>query len=863
MIELTPENENVLVRAVRRGEAVLFLGAGASATSVSKAGEPVMQGGQLAAKLAELGGLEYNDEPLPTVITAVVGTRISRDQFESVLREEFRQCEPSAELKGLMAFTWARLYTWNLDDTVSNCRRPAQRLKTFNGLADPVSPNDNLSFLQVVHLHGEAWKPEHGYIFSEAEYNAAISKGHPWYRKAVADYVDYVPIFIGSKLNEPILALELDRARPRGNEGLGIGFLVTPDEFTPIQLAELEARGITVLKGYLSDFVNFLREKTAAADGISPESVTASRGAAGKLMVERGAVTLSDLGVAQHLRIIADGNGNSPIQTVPGEETKKMARRFLEGMPPNWSIVFSDIPPVLAQVNSLIDQIEESFLTEERLFIVYGQSGSGKTTAIMQALKEFSSRRDSVPIYELDGNIPSLRAAIELLSRLHPEEKIIVYIGESFIFGDSFSEDILSAVPGRFLFVGDSRTNEWRNHIRRRLEGVNYRSFEFQRFAAEDYDELANAILENVPAPRFHKMTPERRRKEFDKSKSQLLIAMKEITQSRKFREIITQEYENLPDDDCRALFLICGVATLARSGLTKGMAKETYDYLSESRSFNSALRELDGIVFEDRNGRLVARHEVYVRHIIENSATVPHVQKSIFALLKSFTKFDVPVVKNVSRQDGILFRFLLNHNFLRELFRIKDARNVPNELYSQFEVEFQRDGHFWLQYGQYLSSMNRFTEALPVLEKSIQAYPENDYAAHALADVQLRVAKEAKKWDSSVAELVGHAVATLEDLHSNRASLSDQYAIATLARLHVGVLVQHNRIEAAKDAAKRYFDEIGRIGTAIRDDVLETISRELFHFITLGNFPAREDVQSRSGQPKRNRKRYRRGRKK
>ena len=83
----------------------------------------------------------------------------------------------------------------------------------------------------------------------------------------------------------------------------------------------------------------------------------------------------------------------------------------------------------------------------------------------------------------------------------------------------------------------------------------------------------------------------------------------------------------------------------------------------------------------------------------------------------------------------------------------------------------------------------------------------------------------------SSIAELVGHAVATLEDLHSNRASLSDQYAIATLAKRHVGVLIKHQRIEAANEAAKRYFDEIGRIGTAVRDDVLETTRTELLHF--------------------------------
>ena len=857
-MQMKEEDEKVLVRAVKRGEAVLFLGAGASATSLSKAGEKVMQGWQLAARLAEMGGLEYRDEPLPSVVTAVVGARISRAQFESVLRQEFRHCEPSAELKGLMTFTWSRLYTWNLDDTVANCHGAVQRLRTFNGLADPVSPNDNISYLQIVHLHGEAWKPEHGYIFSEAEYNRSISKGHSWYRAAAADYVENVPIFIGSKLNEPILSLELDRARPRGNEGLGISFLVSPDDFTQIQLAELEARGISVIKGYLSDFVDFLREKTEAG-GISPKSVTTNRGAAGKMMVERGAITPSDLGTAKHLRVISDGNGNVLVQRISEAEVKKAARLFLEGMPPNWSVVFSNIPPMLGQVSALRDQLEESFLSDERLFVVYGQSGSGKTTAIMQALKRIAEEREDVPVYELDGNIPSLKAAVDLLSRMHPQGKIIVYFGESFIFGDSFSEDLLSVDAGKMLFVGDARSNEWRNHIRRRLEGVNHRSFEFQRFASEDYDDLANAILKYVPAPRFHKMSHDQRREEFDKSKSQLLIAMKEVTQARRFREIISREYQELPDDDCRTCFLICGLATLARSGIGRGMANESHDYLSEQRSFSSALSELHGIVFEDRNGRLVARHEVYVRHIIESVASVEIVQRAIVAMLRSFTMFDVPVIKSVGRQDGILFRFLLNHNFLRELFLVKNARTAPKAIYERFEVEFQRDGHYWLQYGQYLSSMRQFDDALPVLEKSIQAYPENDYAAHALADVQLRVAKEATSWNSSVAELVGHAVASLEELHANRSAHSDQYAIATLARLHTGVLIKHQRTEAAREAATRYFDEIGRIGNAVRDEVLEKIRTELLQFLTHGTVPVGINVQD--GKPQRRRNKKLRGR--
>ena len=51
MLEINAEDENLLVRAIRRGEVVLFLGAGASATSHSSNGEPVIQGWRLASKL--------------------------------------------------------------------------------------------------------------------------------------------------------------------------------------------------------------------------------------------------------------------------------------------------------------------------------------------------------------------------------------------------------------------------------------------------------------------------------------------------------------------------------------------------------------------------------------------------------------------------------------------------------------------------------------------------------------------------------------------------------------------------------------------------------------------------------------------
>lgn len=65
MIDVKEEDARLLLGALDAGEAVLILGAGASATSKLANGEPVMQAGKLAEVIAEKVGLKYDGETLP------------------------------------------------------------------------------------------------------------------------------------------------------------------------------------------------------------------------------------------------------------------------------------------------------------------------------------------------------------------------------------------------------------------------------------------------------------------------------------------------------------------------------------------------------------------------------------------------------------------------------------------------------------------------------------------------------------------------------------------------------------------------------------------------------------------------------
>src|ERR1700755_668969 len=136
-----------LLNALAKGEIILVLGAGASVTSTNSKGERVRLGGSLAELLANEAGLEYNGEDLPDVIGAVVGPRLSEAQFHRILSDEYTKVTPSTELSDLLSYTWRRLYTWNIDDSVGNVHGGVQRRRYFNGMIDKVISHEGLTYL--------------------------------------------------------------------------------------------------------------------------------------------------------------------------------------------------------------------------------------------------------------------------------------------------------------------------------------------------------------------------------------------------------------------------------------------------------------------------------------------------------------------------------------------------------------------------------------------------------------------------------------------------------------------------------------------------------------------------------------------
>lgn len=845
MIDIAEEDARFLLKTIREGDATLVLGAGATFGSENARRKPVKMASELAEEIARAAALPYSGESLTDVIGAAKQF-LSDTRLCDIYKAEYRGIRPSEWLEQLFSYTWKRAYTWNIDDAVQNInRRSAQSRRYYNGMSDSVHEREGKEFLQFINLHGEIARPELGLVMSESEYSDMLSKGgHKWYRQAAQDYLAHSPIFIGSKLSEPILKMELQRAMRDASSTQGRAYLVVPDDLTQIQQGNYRNQGIIHIKATLEQFVRWL--KTELPSGVSTSDALAAHNI--RLPTE-GVSRLSpdERQAAWNLKPIKVSQLEASVASATSHAKSAAGRKFYRGFAPSWDVAASDIPVWLKATDDLDADLDAAIKRRDRLFIALGQAGSGKSTAVMQSLIKRLRSDKQLVLYELKGEGHQVRSAFSLIDKIHTEH-VILFVPDLFLLGDAFRDDIGSLSGRNITVVSTARLSEWRERLERHFGDI-ASSSTFQRFSKADFAPLISRLLTYVPAPKFLKMSEEERERALSRSKSQLLIALREATESKTFDDIITSEFESLPDQDTRSLLLIVSLATLARVGIRPEVARAIYDTQLPKRPFQTALAALDGIVALDSYGRLLARHELYVRHVLTSLVQWPDFSRAVVGILRTYTQYAVPVIKNVNKKDGQLFRFVINHDFIIQRARSDNSTHSGVGIYEEFEVDFQLDGHYWLQYGLYLSEIGDADGALTMLRRSIDAYPDNAFAVHAYADRQLRAAARRPTFDAVTAELIDEAVRSLKALDSRDMLEVDQYPIVTLSTGHINALHRHGKVDDARKAAVGYFDRLQQMERRVSSTALERARERVFRYITLKQWSLQEPNGRRHSQ--------------
>lgn len=824
------ENEkdsSFLIERVKIGKVVLILGAGATAGTTCRKNKQLLLGIGLAKALVEELGQVHAGESLAEVVM-VYESQLGRDVLNKKLIELYRYARPSDDITAMFNYSWSRIYSFNIDDSLQAASKESvQRTTFYNGMIDKVESSNSLENLQIVNLHGDVSKIDHGLIMSQSDYTKSIQmNNHEWYRKLAEDYRGFTPVFVGSVLDEPILDLELMKAGRDGVGEAGAAFLVNPDDFSNVKKMALASKGIVHCKAAFSDFIRWLNDNVGIS--LSPDQIMTSDKGFGSENID--SFTKEDIAAAHHIFPISKEKFLGRLQGDSDSTKAKAASNFLLGFPPTWPLVAADIPVELSSLPTLRQKILQSFEKGSELFVTTGQAGSGKTTATMQALLSIANDRSlEIEVYEFSSETESAVKCINVLGKISAHPKI-VYLPDLFVFGASLKEVFSDAQRAGVMFVSTARSGEWQDHFSRHFTDAS--KFAFERFDGADHEPIIDKLNKFVAAPAFRKLKRDDQIAKLKRSKSQLLIALREVTESRNFDDIIFDEFEKMPDEDVKSLFSIVGLSTLGRVGIRSEVAAEAYDSKPRKRSFESAMLSLEGIVTENASGRLVARHEIYVRRIFDKFISLESLLFTFTSILDTYLKYEIPAMNHVSRPDGVLLRFLLNHRVIRERAEHGGRADFGLDIYNKYEVPLQLEGHFWLQYGLYYANLGNQESAIELLEKSIQAYPNNPFTIHALAGLKLRFASSQGKSHPRSQQYVREAVKELEYLDGNSQIRLDHYPLVTLSISHTKYLLDNEGEKKAKIKAREYFERLKILQSAINSIEIDKSITTLLKFI-------------------------------
>lgn len=793
--------------------------------SFDSKGRRLIGSSELSRLLAERAGFEYNNEILRKTVGAA-RTKIGDDGINSILQERFRNCSPCDFYKTLAKYPWRRIYTLNIDDSFEAAlRQYSPQDLVIHYRNDPVEDFDpTYKRLDFIKLNGCATRLHDGVIFSEKDYAKGASKPPAWYRELGSDFFKYPFLFLATRLDEPLFYQQVERFRGQSNSIEPMSWMITRGA-TEIEKADLEESKIYHLSADLDDFAHALRDQIAQPPKITNIAIAEK---------PELAALLEEVKSEAHERFIAALNhvvkvSRLDLSATSGQEGA--IRDFYRGFKPDWRDIIDEVPAKLSHLREFIS-IFDDVPRLRRLVILYGPAGSGKTTTLMQTALHLNER-DKINSYFLEEPVDNLEEVVACLDKANH--------GRYFLFSDSadlLSDQIIEIIErqpsGKCVFVFSERENIWNSRLKLKLDPYVGESMLIGLIAKSD----AKAILEKVqrygPWTRLAQMTEGQRVHElFERSRRQLLIGLLETTSGDGFEAIIERDFSRIGDAEERNLVLLAGLATIHRQRLSSALTGRAFGNLGIGKNPLVVAASLSGIVKNNGKGYQV-RHPIYVRQLFMKTVPGEDLFDIVVALLEAFAGYGAPVIRHVDKRDGAIFKGVINHKFLKEIFRGSDELTLG--VYKRFETVFSIDGLFWLQYGLALRGFDRHPEALSILRTAVDAY-RMVHTEHALAQQMLIQAfitqsrEEALQFLQEAMDILLHLDRVLER--------DDIYPIVTLSEGHSRVASKHFALREAQEIATQYYEKIRHRfrGRQVPERLRET-QNNLARFVTTGDWP-------------------------
>ncbi|HKP61486.1 MAG TPA: SIR2 family protein [Polyangiales bacterium] len=685
----------LLERHISQGRVVLLTGAGFSLDAKDQSGRPLPLTTQLTQELAQVcfpgdpvedsfGDLfAYGERHRPRELRAFLTSRLQVDPASLAPHYRIWLSQP-----------WRRVYSLNYDDLeVAAARQfdlPREPYPLTGATDSLVEHMDGVSGrrLPTIHLNGFLADQLRDMTASPKDYGVRLGRSEPWYELFVAELTSSCCVFVGTELDEPILwkYIELREARSKqASERRPRSFLVVP-RVGRAKRARLAEYGVQHVPCTAKEFAELILAPLASATRQGLERLSAADPS------QRGAVSVPDVA--------------GLLAAAPRSRTD-----FLIGEQPTWG----DVAANRAAARRCSTEIAERVVAERTavrtaaaargrprrrsaVIVVTGTAGSGKSSALMQAMAVVSAKGLSVawidssfdrPLADLRAAVAANRFDVVAIDDVDRYSRRAPSVVRDMLASETVQVVVLTVRSSRADAVASLKEDA----------SIALVEYAMPSLDDEDIDAILDVLAANHHLGVLTGKPRDTQRKAFRESaERQLLVAMIEATSGKRFGQKVIDEWQDLPDAQ-RETYLAVSLASALREPLTQEDVLLCLSNRPGPEAY-AALRTLIDrhILVRGVGGpeSIRARHRVIAEKLLDELDA----QKHVLALTCEKLAYAVATrVTAGTRRDSRLWRLLtrvISNQFLMRRVGLDAAR----ALYAALEDLLAWDYHFWLQRG-------------------------------------------------------------------------------------------------------------------------------------------------------------------
>jgi hypothetical protein len=740
-----------------QGQAVLFVGAGFSLGAKNASGNPLPDGRALAREYWKIC-YPAKDFEESTTLQDIYEAAHLRHQAQLKRLTIDRLTVDANTLpdwyKPYVEMPWLRIYSLNIDDLLESAGRrwpPSRRIAALSATSTHVSqrPPASADAVELVHLNGTLADLPDDVTFSVSQYAERLANNDPWYAQLVTDLLTRSIVFIGSSLDEsPLWQHVVLRAGRGGRQQFELrhrSYLVSPAlsaarqallsqhnvEWLPFGAEEFSARVLNECRVAIPTGLKVISEKYPP--GGSPKNI--------------------------RLPVVSD------LASRTGGKTE-----YLLGEEPTWSDIQSG-RAVERDADEALLTTAKRLLTakpNERVLVVTGTAGSGKSTSLMRLCLKLSSFGTVVGFIDrnLDISLRNVRRSMDV----DTAPKVLA-IEDADLYGSELVplvRDLLAMDRGTLIILEIRSGKIDRAFPQDALSPSRITEMPMPPVSDRDIDAILGALDRENRLGKLKGMAKGAQIEAFrQQAGRELIVAMYQATTGLDFKTKMVQELEDLTGT-ARFIYALIALTSAHRFPMTQdevviAVADRSNSVLNEIRTLLS--RHL--IVRTRDDTGLQARHRVIASVLFEALTTSGQLFDLIYGVvIAAVSKYRESEGRG-SRASRMMQTFL-NHDFLGRTLGLEQTRN----LYGRCESLLRDNYHYWLHRGAIEVEHGDLSLAENFLSQAKGLAPSDPFVLNEWAYLLFRKAIESPA-SPEAQRYVGEALDILNGLISNRAQRS------------------------------------------------------------------------------------------